>query len=334
MALGSGFVFAYALSFLAGSPSHPPAAGTGISWPAILVPLTLIAGVLTLVAGAIYYASLLPDSVKQAAATESTPSKVVMKAGLALNIELGKVLGIIRARIGSDESYALSLANAQTRLAQLPTPEQIRVIVGLLVAENHRMRLDSVNMSKQLESSRQQIEGLRLRLERAQEVGLQDALTLVGNRRCFDAALAAAIESAEASSTPLTIVMGDLDQFKRINDEYGHQVGDEVLKFFTQLMSGSVRDGDTVARFGGEEFAIILPQCSGHEASSIAERIRIKLSAKSLTIRRTSQDIGIVTASFGVAQLRPGEAAEGLIARTDGALYTAKKTGRNRVSLA
>jgi diguanylate cyclase len=196
------------------------------------------------------------------------------------------------------------------------------------------MRLDSANMTKQLEASRAQIEGLRLRLERAQEVGLQDPLTLVGNRRCFDVALAIAIKAAETSTAPLSIVMGDLDRFKSINDQYGHQVGDEVLKFFTQLMSGSIRDGDTVARFGGEEFAIILPQCSGHEASSIAERIRLKLSAKSLTIRRTSQDIGLVTASFGVAQLLPGEAADSLIARSDGALYTAKKSGRNRVSLA
>ncbi len=236
--------------------------------------------------------------------------------------------------MGSDESYALSLANAQARLAELPTPEQVRVIVGLLVAENHRMRLDSTNMAKQLDASRLQIEGLRLRLERAQEVGLQDALTAVGNRRCFDVALLQAIKVAEGSQAPLSIIMGDLDHFKNINDQYGHPVGDEVLKFFTQLMAASVREGDTVARFGGEEFAIILPQCKAHEASAIAERIRHRLSAKSLTIRRTSQDIGLVTASFGVAQLLPGEHSENVIARADGALYAAKNSGRNRVALA
>lgn len=336
MALGSGFACAYALSFLnlTGQTSRAATAGSGTTWAELLIPVIFVVAAALLIAAAMYYSPRLLNFSQHATPTDDTHSKVLLQTGLALNLELGKVLGIIRSRIGSDESYALSLANAQTRLAELPTSEQVRVIVGLLVAENHRMRLDSVNMGKQLDASRLQIEGLRLRLERAQEVGLQDALTLVGNRRCFDVALASALKEATVSASPLSIVMGDLDQFKLINDQYGHPVGDEVLKFFTQLMVGSVRDGDTVARFGGEEFAIILPQCSGHEASSIAERIRIKLSAKSLTIRRTSQDIGIVTASFGVAQLRPGEVAESLISRTDRALYTAKKTGRNRVSIA
>jgi diguanylate cyclase len=335
MALGLGFIAAYVISSLSQSPhiaDHSAAGGVSL-FTLISVSLLIIAFLLA-VSGAIFYAPRFIPALRKPASNESAQNKVLAQTGALLNLELGKVLGIIRARMGSDESYALSLANAQARLAELPTPEQVRVIVGLLVAENHRMRLDSANMAKQLDASRLQIEGLRLRLERAQEVGLQDALTAVGNRRCFDVALLQAIKIAEDSHAPLSIIMGDLDRFKNINDQYGHPVGDEVLKFFTQLMVASVRDGDTVARFGGEEFAIILPQCKAHEASAIAERIRHRLSAKSLTIRRTSQDIGLVTASFGVAQLLPGEHAENVIARADGALYAAKNSGRNRVALA
>lgn len=333
LALGLGFFAAYAISSLNQSPQSAHHSG-GVSLFTLISVSLLIIAFLLAIGGAIIYGPRLVPALRKSASNEAVQNKVLAQTGALLNLELGKVLGIIRARMGSDESYALSLANAQARLAELPTPEQVRVIVGLLVAENHRMRLDSANMAKQLDASRLQIEGLRLRLERAQEVGLQDALTAVGNRRCFDVALLQAIKIAEGSQAPLSIIMGDLDHFKNINDQYGHPVGDEVLKFFTQLMAASVREGDTVARFGGEEFAIILPQCKAHEASAIAERIRHRLSAKSLTIRRTSQDIGLVTASFGVAQLLPGEHAENVIARADGALYAAKNSGRNRVALA
>lgn len=333
LALLFGFISAYALSGPSATNNSQATSASAQNWTAIILMGGIAVAILAAIGAAVYFAPA-SWSPKAAANTSDNKSKMLAQTGALLNLELGKVLQIIRNRIGSDESYAASLANAQARLAQLPTSEQVRVIVGLLVAENHRMRLDSVAMAKQLEGSRVQIEGLRQRLERAQEVGLQDPLTAVGNRRCFDAALVSAIAAAKDASAPLSMIMGDLDHFKRINDQYGHPVGDEVLKFFTQLMAGSVREGDTVARFGGEEFAIVLPQCSAHEASAIAERIRTKLSAKSLTIRRTSQDIGLVTASFGVAQLQPGEQAESMVSRADSALYSAKKSGRNRVALA
>lgn len=283
------------------------------------------------IAAGLTFLPRIPGIALSVPAERQPQRDMLAQTGTLLSLELGKVLSLIRARIGLDESYANSLAAAQARLANLPPPEQVRVIVSLLVAENHRISQEAQNSAKQLEASRLQIEALRARLEKAHEVGLQDPLTLVGNRRCFDIALSEAIKSANASQTALSIVMGDIDSFKKVNDDFGHQVGDEVLKFFTQLMITSVRGGDTVTRFGGEEFAIILPECRDVEAGAIAERIRSKLGAKSLTIRKSETDIGIVTASFGIAQLRPGESMDGLVNRADGGLYEAKKSGRNRV---
>lgn len=329
LALLLGFATTYLLMF--GLPAVGSAARGGGGWATTLTWSMILIAATVLIGAGMVLLPRVPKLVHDAPPKEALRDKILFQTGSQLNLELGKVLGVIRTRIGTDESYGKSLAEAQARLGQLTTPEQVRVIVSLLVAENHRMRLDSANMSKQLEASRQQIEGLRVRLEKAYEVGLQDPLTSVGNRRCFDISLNQALGVAKAGQGPVSIVLGDLDSFKKINDEFGHQVGDEVLKFFTQLMVANVRDGDTVARFGGEEFAIILPHCPGREAAGIAERIRTKLSAKSLTIRRTSQDIGLVTASFGVAEFLAGENADALVSRADAALYEAKKTGRNRV---
>jgi diguanylate cyclase len=319
-----------ALSMAAGGNSAQAAAP---SWRTLLVWGGVGLSVCALAGAGAALLPRIPGIVKAEVRQDNQQRKLLNASAVKLNQELNNVLSLIRARIGTDESYAASLAAAKARLSQLPTPEQVRVIVSLLVAENHRMRLDSTNLSKELDKSRLQIEQLRQRLDKAHEVGLQDPLTNVGNRRCFDQNIAEAIASAAKSKSALAIVLGDLDGFKNINDQFGHQVGDEVLKFFSQLLSTSVREGDTVARFGGEEFALLLPTCGSREAAGIAERVRIKLGAKSLTIRATAQEIGQVTASFGVTEYQPGDTADSLIRRVDAALYKAKSSGRNRVTI-
>lgn len=265
-------------------------------------------------------------------ATSSGKSRETEKTGELMGLELHKILSTIRSRLVSHDSYTASLVAVQKRLEDLPTAEQVRVIVTLLLDENNRMRLDTQSMSKELEQARQRIELLGSRLEKATEAGLQDPLTTVGNRRNFDLKLAQAIQHSSASKAPLSIIMTDVDNFKKVNDEFGHQIGDEVLKYFAQLLASSVRSTDTVTRYGGEEFAIILPGATSKAAENIAENIRKKLSSKNLTIRKTSQVIGLITASFGVSEFRDGETADQLIERIDAKLYEAKKSGRDRVA--
>ena len=257
---------------------------------------------------------------------------VVAKAGHKIERELSKVLELIRGHIASNDSYAQSLADAQTRLAGLSEGEQVRVIVSLLVAENERMRRDSSDLKIKLEDSRRQIETLRTSLHQAEEIVLKDPLTGVGNRRCFDVTIDKAIADANETGAPLSLVICDIDHFKRINDEFGHQVGDEIIKMFSRIIENSIREGDTVIRYGGEEFAIILPKAGQKDASAVAERIRRQVEGKKLTVRETNQNIGKMTASFGVAEHRRGDAVEMLIQRADAKLYDAKAAGRNRVS--
>ena len=256
----------------------------------------------------------------------------VAQAGRRLEQELARVLGLIRAHITTNESYAKSLSSAQSRLAGLSEAEQVRVIVSLLVAENERMRRDSEALTSRLEESHSQIQTLRSSLTHAQEVVLKDPLTGTGNRRQFDVSMEKAIRESEQKALPLSLIMCDIDHFKRVNDAFGHQVGDELIKMFARVIEQNTRDTDTVIRYGGEEFAIILPMTELDAASSIAERIRRQFESKRLTIRETNQKIGQLTASFGVAQYRTGDDVEALLQRADAKLYDAKSSGRNRVA--
>ncbi|AWN52656.1 GGDEF domain-containing protein [Methylobacterium sp. 17Sr1-1] len=152
-----------------------------------------------------------------------------------------------------------------------------------------------------------------------------DLLTGLFNRRKLDEALAAAAERAGASGTPLALILGDVDNFKAVNDRYGHTIGDQVLVAFAALLRDAVRPSDILGRWGGEEFMLLCPATDLTTATAIAERLRLRVEATSLP------EVGPRTCSFGVAVLAPGESTDSLVARADAALYRCKRNGRNRV---
>ena len=156
-----------------------------------------------------------------------------------------------------------------------------------------------------------------------------DGLSGLANRRSFDEALAAELARSRRHGGALSLVMADLDSFKRVNDERGHAVGDEVIRAFARLLSASARRSDLVARYGGEEFAVLMPETTREQALQYAERVRAALAASELP------EVGWpVTASFGVAQAEAARSAEDFVDAADQALYGAKKAGRNRVCVA
>jgi len=170
---------------------------------------------------------------------------------------------------------------------------------------------------------------LRQNEARIIEVSLTDPLTGLGNRRKLDEALAIELARARRAGSPLSVLMADIDHFKRVNDEYGHPAGDRVLAGFARLLRSRTRVTDIVTRFGGEEFMLLFPDTSLDQAVDKAEKLRAALERVRLEpVPRP------VTASFGAAQLRAGEDAADLLARVDAALYQAKAQGRNRVCVA
>lgn len=155
-----------------------------------------------------------------------------------------------------------------------------------------------------------------------------DPLTGISNRRRFDGVLHVEIARSRRYGVPLSLVMFDIDHFKRINDSLGHPVGDSVLVQLTELVAANIRETDLFARLGGEEFAVLVPNCDAECGRLFAEKLRKLAEAHAF------DDIGRLTCSFGVAEHRKDEDENQLIKRADEALYYAKGGGRNRVSVA
>ena len=155
---------------------------------------------------------------------------------------------------------------------------------------------------------------------------LSDALTGVANRRAFDYEIDRRLTEWTRGRTPLTLLLADIDHFKRLNDTYGHQAGDAVLREVAQRMAGECREVDLVARYGGEEFAVIMPNTPFDEAMKVAERIRCAIESSRFEVGGLSVK---ATVSVGLAQVTRSEARESLMQRADSALYTSKQEGRN-----
>ncbi|HEY2825376.1 MAG TPA: diguanylate cyclase, partial [Gemmatimonadales bacterium] len=178
------------------------------------------------------------------------------------------------------------------------------------------------------------------RLEEANKLllieSVQDGLTSIPNRRRFDEALDVEWRRANRNRAPLALIMVDIDEFKRFNDAYGHQAGDECLKQVAACLRASVnRAGELVARYGGEEFAVILPGTSASGANIFAQALRARVEQLSIP-HKGSRISSVVTISLGVSGGIPadGEAPGRMLGEADEALYAAKRTGRNRVVVA
>ncbi|WP_417514133.1 GGDEF domain-containing protein [Minwuia sp.] len=229
--------------------------------------------------------------------------------------------------------FGTALDGLENGLGSIEGGRAMQTIVSQMIVATRQMKVKSEQLEQDLKQSANEISNLQEKLEESRREALTDDLTGITNRAGFDRTLQRRADKAAASGEPLTLVMCDIDHFKRFNDAYGHQLGDQVLKLVGAVMRDGLKGRDTPCRYGGEEFALILPETDMVGGSKVAENMRQAISSKRIIRKSTGEEIARVTMSFGVAEYRNGESPAALVGRADAALYQAKSDGRNRVSM-
>lgn len=259
----------------------------------------------------------------------TSASMTIEEVGQQLGDELRKVTNGIRLAGDNAAAFDRTLATAGSALDS--GKADVRLLVEKLSQATKMIQARNARLEEQLEASMREVEAIRGRMETVRKESLTDALTGLANRRCFDETAERARETAESSGRPLSFIICDVDHFKKFNDTYGHAIGDQVLRLVGQCLKVNVKGKDTAARFGGEEFVVILPNTTLAQATALATEIRRTVESKRIVQKSTGRDMGTVTLSLGVASLRPGEKVADVLNRADACLYSAKRSGRNRV---
>jgi diguanylate cyclase len=230
----------------------------------------------------------------------------------------------------SARQHAASLHEKETQLASCKSTEQAKSIAKGLLREAHELYEFSAAKALELQESAAQIKKLRDELQRARREAMTDTLTGLSNRKVFDQTLSQLVRLRQEEHIDFSLIIMDIDHFKKINDRYGHLIGDRVLQQLAHQTMRKIRRTDVAARYGGEEFGILLPRTCLDQARQIAETIRLSIGHINMRRTDTGEVIGNITASFGVAQYHPSESKTDLIGRADRAMYAAKQKGRNR----
>ncbi|HXU92509.1 MAG TPA: GGDEF domain-containing protein [Gallionella sp.] len=212
-------------------------------------------------------------------------------------------------------------------------PEELDSLINNMAGDTDKMRNSVQQLQAQLEASKQQVEKLNQELESARGEALTDPLTGVLNRRGFETRTQLIFADEAALSKGLCLLMIDIDHFKKINDTYGHLFGDKVIGAVANTLKSKVKGQDAIARLGGEEFAVLLPETNLSGAHVVAEQIRQAIENGKIRRLDTNDQIGGITISVGIAAHAKGGGLVELMNRADKALYVSKQSGRNRATV-
>ncbi|WP_417683951.1 GGDEF domain-containing protein [Roseibium sp.] len=251
--------------------------------------------------------------------------------GSKVSQEVEGLVDTLKLSADATSDYGSSLEKAGAKLKSLRDPEKLELFITNMVQATRTAVTSNRRLETQLLESKRQIEALQANLEAIRYESLTDELTTLNNRKHFDSTIERTVAQAQESETSFALLLTDIDHFKKFNDTFGHQTGDQVLRLVALSVKQNVKSHDVPCRYGGEEFAIILPQSGLEEAAEISEKIRLAVMSKELVKRSTGENLGRITISIGISTFKPGDTAHSLIARADEALYAAKHSGRNNV---
>jgi diguanylate cyclase len=277
------------------------------------------------------------DQLSEQIAAEHLPaaklSGEILDAGKSLSEELDSVHRAIESARETSEAYGQQLATASETLVEQDA-DAVRAMVETLTVATRKVREENMALESQLADTTDELGRLREHLAQVRRDAMTDSLTDLANRKAFDEALANACAEAAAKGQPLSLAILDIDHFKIFNDTWGHQTGDQVLRYVASVIGRIAEAPRFAARYGGEEFAVIFPGETPEEAVTAVEAARAEISSRILKRRSTNEDLGAITISTGIAPLRPNENPTTLLDEADRALYTSKHAGRNRTTVA
>jgi diguanylate cyclase len=249
---------------------------------------------------------------------------------LDISRKLHKVLEEARAFLAASLNESRQHAEVLHGVSkQLAVDNDPRTIVRALVGELTRAVARAANLESHFAASLEELDSIRSTLAAAEQRSKIDQLTGLANRHALDEFLRAAQAAAMERGLPLSIFLLDVDHFKKFNDNFGHQFGDQVLRLISSVLKDGLRNHDLAARYGGEELVGVLPGADLDAAFAVAERVRQTIARRRVTLRATGETLSTVKVSVGVAQFEPGETLADLFQRCDRALYQAKGRGRN-----
>ena len=259
-------------------------------------------------------------------------SEEIRDAGDQLNNELAAVSTAIQNAQKSNAAYGKTLQGASAGLAETTDPGVLKTMVSTLSAATDKVQRENQSLEKRLAESTSEVRRLKDHLEQSRRDATTDGLTNLSNRKAFDDEVARACATADAQGTTLSVAVLDIDHFKTFNDNWGHQTGDQVLRFVASVIGRVGAPPRFAARYGGEEFAMLFPRESSHQVERMLEEIRVEIGSRMLKRRSTNEDLGTITISSGFAERRPREPVHSAMERADRALYASKHAGRNRVT--
>ncbi len=229
--------------------------------------------------------------------------------------------------------FDTSLHRYGDTLKQNPDPTQLIALIANIAGETNKMIGSMQELQSELKVSKQKVEKLHLELQSARGEALIDPLTGILNRRGFENSAKLTLSDHPALSKGLCLLMIDIDHFKRINDTYGHLFGDKVIRAVANTLKSKVRGQDSVARLGGEEFALLLAETNLAGAHTVAENIRQTIEGCQIHRHDNQEKIGGITISIGIAPYTSGNGLVDLLGHADKALYVSKRQGRNRTTV-
>jgi len=251
--------------------------------------------------------------------------------GQAIGDEIGTVLEIIEKSLKQSDDFTSSLDTFAEKVPLATSSEGLAGVVSGLLAENRRMAELTRELNQGLASSQGLITRLNEQLEEVQAQATRDPVTGIPNRRAFEKRLEEAAARAAQTNEPFCVVFADIDDFRALNAKCGDEAGDTVLKGFASLLTTCVNPEDMVARYGGDEFAVILPARELMSAYNLLINLKLTFKETGFEIGGGGKAITGVTASFGLVQAEPGAQPRDIIAEASAHLGAAKESGRNRV---